>query len=54
MRAQQKQKHEEVPLTEARVVGTKRIAPHRLVEDREKCSFKVRIPLLPYQILTPR
>jgi hypothetical protein len=36
------------------VVGTKRIAPHRLVEDREQGSFKVRIPLLPYPILTQR
>jgi len=54
MRAQQKQQQEELPLTAARVVGTKRIDPHRLVEDREKGSFKVRIPLLPYPILTRR
>ena len=54
MRAQQIQQQEDVPLTAARVVGTKRIAPHRLVEDREQGSFKVRIPLLPYPILTQR
>jgi hypothetical protein len=44
----------EAPLTEARVAGTKRIAPHRLfngptVENR----LVVRLPLLPNQRLTP-
>jgi len=45
----------EVPLTEARVVGTKRIAPQSLFKDSTvENRLIVRIPLLSYPRLTPR
>jgi hypothetical protein len=47
------QQQEEAPLTAARVVGTKRIAPHRLVEESTKACLQVRIPLLPYPSSNP-
>ena len=42
-------------LTEARVVGTKRIAPRHLIKDPTvENRLNVRIPMLPYPKLTPR
>jgi len=44
-----------VGLTEARVVGTKRIAPRRLIKDPTvENRLNVRIPMLPYPRLNPR
>ena len=47
------QQQEEAPLTDSRLVGTKRTAPHRLVEESTKNCLKVRLPLLPHLISTP-
>ena len=45
---------QEAPLTEARLVGTKRIAPHRHFKEKTALNYlKVRVPLLPCQRLTP-